>query len=127
MQSLVGMWKLVEVRAFDDVGRDQVPPLGTHPMGIMIFEATRMLGAICDGSEKLPPDAPSRAFGSYCGAYTFDGLELRTRVDRASTPELLVDQVRHIRFDGPTRMKINPVAGAMGNQSHFELLWERVG
>ena len=39
MQSLVGMWKLVEVRPFDDVGRDQVPPLGTHPMGIMIFEA----------------------------------------------------------------------------------------
>ena len=34
MQSLVGMWKMVRVRAFDYVGRDQVPPLGTHPMGI---------------------------------------------------------------------------------------------
>jgi hypothetical protein len=38
-----------------------------------------------------------------------------------------VDLVRHVRFDGQTRMKINPVAGAMGNQSHFELVWERIG
>ncbi len=30
----------------------------------MIFEADRMLGAICDGSETLPPDVQSRAFGS---------------------------------------------------------------
>jgi hypothetical protein len=126
MQTFVGIWKLVEVRPFDDVGRDQMPPLGPHPMGIMIFEAMRMLGAICDGSEKLPPDVASRAFGSYCGTCSFDGLELRTRVDGASTPELLVDQVRHIRFDGPTRMKINPVGEPWETKSHFELVWERV-
>ncbi len=127
MPSLVGTWKLVEVRAFDDAARDLAPPLGLHPMGVMIFDAHRMLGAICDGSETFPPEFQSRAFGSYCGAYSFDGLELRTRVDGASKPELLVDQVRHVRFDGPARMKINPVAGAMGNQSHFELVWERIG
>jgi hypothetical protein len=127
MQDLVGTWRLVEVRPFDDVGHEQAPPLGEHPMGVMIFETERMLGAICDGSGSLPPDARSRAFGSYCGAYSFDGLELRTHVDGASTPELLVDQVRHVRFDGLTRMKINPVSGALGNQSHFELVWERVG
>jgi Lipocalin-like domain len=126
MQSLVGTWKLVEVRPFDDVGRNQSPPLGPHPMGVMIFEAKRMLRAICDGRETLPPDVPSRAFGSYCGTYIFDGLELRTHVAGASTPELLADQVRHIRFDGPTRMKINPVAGSLGNQSHFQLVWEWV-
>jgi hypothetical protein len=127
MGSLVGTWKLVEVRPFDDVGRQLAPPLGQHPMGIMVFESQRMLGAICDGGGPLPPDAPSRAFGSYCGSYSFDGVELRTHVDGASTPDLLVDQVRHVRFDGPTRIKINPVSGALGNQSHFELVWERVG
>jgi hypothetical protein len=38
-----------------------------------------------------------------------------------------VDQVRRVRFEGPTRKKINPVSGALGDQSHFELVWERVG
>jgi hypothetical protein len=127
MPSLVGTWKLVEVHAFDDVGREKAPRLDQHPMGVMIFDTERMLGALCDGSVTLPPDIPSRAFGSYCGTYSFDGLELITHVDGASTPELFVDQVRHVRFEGPTRMKINPVSGALGDQSHFELVWERVG
>ena len=127
MSDLAGTWKLVEVRAFDDVGRGEPPPLGQHPMGIMVFESDRMLGAVCDGSAALAPGASSRAFGSYCGTYTFDGLELVTKVDGASTPTLLADQVRHIRFDGPSRMRINPVAGALGNQNHFELIWERIG
>ncbi len=61
----------------------------------MIFETERMLGTVCDGSVPLPPDVPSRAFGAYCGTYSFDGMELITYVDGASTPELFVDQVRH--------------------------------
>ena len=28
MQSLIGIWMLVEARAFDDVGRELPPPLG---------------------------------------------------------------------------------------------------
>ena len=97
--------------------------------------AAMLAGAVqtghrCSGANRpvtLPPDVPSRAFGSYCGTYSFDGMELITHVDGASTPELFVDQVRHVRFEGPTRMKINPVSGALGDQSHFELVWERVG
>jgi hypothetical protein len=75
MPNLVGTWKLVDVRAFDDVGREQAPPLGQHAMGVMIFEAERMLGTVCDGTMQLPPDVPSRAFGAYCGTLLVAGFQ----------------------------------------------------
>ena len=54
-------------------------------------------------------------------------MGLITHVDGASAPEICVDHAQHVRFESPTRMKINPVSGALEDQSHFELVWERVG
>jgi hypothetical protein len=34
--------------------------------------------------------------------------------DDASRPELIVDQERRVRFDGPNRMMVVPVSGAAG-------------
>ena len=62
MQSLVGTWKLLEARAFDDAGHELPQPLGLHPMGITVFEAERMIGVVADGRTWLPADAPPRAF-----------------------------------------------------------------
>jgi hypothetical protein len=38
VQSLVGTWKLLEGRAFDDAGHELPQPLGPHPMGIAVIE-----------------------------------------------------------------------------------------
>ena len=49
MQSLAGtMWRLVEAVETDEQGTKLPPPLGLHPMGFAIFEAERMLVAVCD-------------------------------------------------------------------------------
>jgi hypothetical protein len=126
MESLAGtMWKLVEARAFDGAGR-RFEPLGPQPIGFAIFETERMLGAITDARPSMPPDAPSRFFLAYTGTYTFDGTELVTRADDASRPELVVDQVRRIRFESPTRMVAMPVSGVPG-QGGIEVVWERIG
>jgi hypothetical protein len=62
MQSLAGtMWKLIEVRAYDEEGR-KLLPLGPQPAGFTIFEADRMLGAVADMRASLPLDAASRFF-----------------------------------------------------------------
>jgi hypothetical protein len=61
----------------------------------------------------LPPEI-KRTFVAYCGPYTFDGTRLVTHADSASSPDLLTDQVRHIRFDGPRRMTAVPVSRLLG-------------
>jgi hypothetical protein len=64
---------------------------------------------------------------AYCGRYTFDGTKLVTRVDGASSPEMMEDQVRHIRFDGSSRMIAVPVSRLFGRGGGLELVWERCG
>jgi hypothetical protein len=90
----------------------------------VIFEAERMLVAAADGRASLPPNSPSRFFLAYTGTYRFDGAELVT-ADDASRPELVVDQVRHIRFESPTRMVAIPVSGVAGANG-IEVVWERI-
>ena len=80
----------------------------------------------CDARETLPPGI-RRAFAAYCGSYTFDGKELVTRVDGASGPDMLENQVRHIRFDTPDRMTVIPVSRLFGQSAGLELVWDRVG
>ena len=117
MQGLVGVWKLIEMHAFDETGREVPSPFGPQPMGVAIFDAERVMAMGGDGRTTLPPEA-KRAFLAYCGKYTFDGTKLVTEVDGASSADLLDDQVRHIRFNGPRQMT---ASGGM------ELVWERVG
>jgi hypothetical protein len=125
MQSLADtMWRVIEVRAFDEAGR-KLLPLGPQPRGFAIFDAERMLTAVVDARASLPPDAPPRFFVAYTGTYRFDGVELVTRADDASKPELVVDQVRRIRFEGENRLVAVPVSGLPG-QSGTEVVWERV-
>ncbi len=126
MASLVGVWKLVEAHAFDNSGRELPSPLGPRPMGIAIFDAERAIATAGDGRVTLPSDVPERKFAAYCGRYSFDGTELVTLVDGASSPDMFTDQVRHIRFDSPTRMVVVPKSRLFGLGGGLELVWERV-
>ena len=95
-------------------------------MGVAIFDAERGMAMGCDSRTALPPEA-KRAFVAYCGRYTFDGTKLVTHADGASSPELLEDQVRHIRFDGSRRMTAVPVPRLFDRSGGVELVWERIG
>lgn len=127
MQTLVGTWKLIEARAFDKVGQETPSPLGPAPMGLVLFEAERMLGTVADGRPAMPSDLPQRAFFSYTGAYQFDGETLITRVDGASSPDGFADQVRRITFQGPDRIVVVPLSRVLDRSSGLELVWERIG
>ena len=126
MTSLVGVWKLVEARTFDESGRELPPPLGPQPMGLAFFEAERMVGVIGDARTSVPTGGPARFFVSYTGTYSFDGEVLVTKADDASRPELIVEQVRKVRFDGPNRMTVVPTSGMPG-YSGVNVVWERIG
>ena len=124
MPSLVGVWKLVAARTFDEAGREVPSPLGPHPMGVAIIDAERMMAMASDGRTELPPET-KRAFAAYCGQYTFDGTKLVTRVDGASSPDMMEDQVRHIRFEGGRRMIVVPASRLFDRGSGLELVWDR--
>ena len=126
MDSLAGtIWRVIEVRG--GAAADAEPqPLGPHPVGLVMFEAERMMGVVADGRVSLPPGEASRFFVAYAGGYRFDGVELVVRVDEASRPELMIEQVRRLRFESDTRMMAVPVAG-LPEQAGIEVVWERVG
>jgi hypothetical protein len=69
MQSLIGTWRLIEACAFDEDGNALPPPLGPKPMGIILYEAERMVVAVCDGRLAVPQEAAERVFSSYTGIY----------------------------------------------------------
>lgn len=125
MESLVGVWKLVEARAFDHAGQEVPSPLGPQPMGTVFFEAERMVGIIGDARASVPVEGPARSFIAYTGTYSFDGEVLVTKTDDASRPELIVEQVRKVRFDGPDRIMIVPTSGRAGYNG-TRTVWERL-
>jgi hypothetical protein len=128
MQNLDGtMWRLIEASAFDDDDRELSLPLGESPMGFIMFGAERIITALVDGRPNLPPDVPSRTFGAYSGRYRFDGTELVTSVDSASSTDLAGEQIRHIRFESPTRMVATTKHKVLGREAGLKFVWERVG
>jgi hypothetical protein len=86
-----------------------------------------MIVAVADGRLSLPPDAPSRAFAAYTGRYRFDGTELLTSIDGASSPDLAEQQIRHVLFESPTRMAVTPKNTVLGRAAGLKFVWERVG
>ena len=127
MQSLVGIWKLVEARAFDGAGHEVPSPLGPEPMGGIFVEAERIMVIVGDGRVTLPPDAPKRAFLAYSGPYTFDGTEYVCHPDSGSNPEMFADQIRRVRFESPTRMVVHPLSRVLDRGAGLEFVFERVG
>ena len=125
MQSLVGIWKLVEARAFDEAGHEVPSPLGPEPMGVLLIEAKRIMVTAGDGRVILPPDAPKHAFAAYSGPYTFDGTTYVCHVDSASSPEMFADQIRVARFESPTRMVVHPLSRLLGRGAGLEFVFER--
>jgi hypothetical protein len=127
LHSLVGIWKLVEGRAFDDAGHEVPSPLGPEPMGGLFAEAEQSMVIVGDGCITLPPDAPKRAIVAYSGPFTFDGTRYVCHPDSASSPELLADQIRGVRFESPTRLVVHPSSRLLDRSAGLEFVFERVG
>ena len=98
--------------------------LALNPMGIILYDAERMIVVVCDGRRTMPDGATERSFISYAGAYKFDGEKLVVRVDGASSPAGFADQVRQISFREPNRYVATLVDG---NSVRRDLTWERIG
>ena len=126
MQSLSGtIWKLVEVRASGEDGREVASPIPC-PLGITMFGDERILAAVTDTCEAQQPDAQARVFFSYTGTYRWDGTTLSTVADAASRPDMVTQHVRDMRFDGPRRLVVTPKTSLLGRAAGLTFIWELV-
>ena len=109
MDPLIGVWRLVEGRAWDDAGNSLPPPYGACPMGQIVFTAEgRMLAALCNGD-------------------TDAGTTLTTDVDIASdTRRIGGQQVREAFLDGDRLLLRPPLRAYNGINQQRELQWERI-
>jgi hypothetical protein len=125
MQDLAGtVWRVTSARAFDANGREHPSPMGPTPMGIVEFGAERLMAAIGDGRAPAAPGEAPRRYFSYTGSYTFDGAQLITRPDAASSPDLLGPQPRGVRFEGERGMVLIPPPRE--GSITVEIYWERL-
>ena len=126
MQSLVGIWRLVEVRARDPEGRSIASEYGPAPIGTVQFGAQRMMAAL--GDSRPPAEGETRFWVAYTGVWSLDGAVLSTRVDAAHPANRIgTDQVRQVRFEGERMVLQPPPRLVEGVMNHLELAWERAG
>ena len=127
MDALIGIWRLVESKAWDEAGNSLPAPYGARPLGQITFTAEgRMLAALCNGDAD-PGAGVDRGYSSYGGFYTLDGTTLTTAVDVASdTRRIGGQQVREAFLDGERLVLRPPLRAYGGVMQQRELLWERV-
>lgn len=127
-QKLIGTWALLRGTCTAADGTPRPEPYGPQGMGRVSFSPDGyMVAVVCDCRTDLPSGA-EREYNSYCGAYTFDGRRLVTKVFANSDPRRLgADQVRDIRFEGDLLVMRPPPSaepGRVGDQR--EIWWEKI-
>jgi len=125
---LIGTWRLIGGTAVDAEGRSLPPPYGPQPMGLITLNAGGRVMVVSGDGRSALPDGSSRAFGSYCGGYSFDGATLIVTVDGTSSPRAPLGsrQVRSVRFEGEVMVLTPPPAIVEGMMQRRELYWERL-
>ena len=128
MTSVVGYWRLVEVRGFDTEGRPVAETrYGPEPTGLLHLAETRMQAALGDGRAVLPPGA-TRFWIAYSGPYRFDGATLVTQVEAASDPAWIGgEQPRAARWEGALLVLTPPLRPFGAAMQRLDLVWARIG
>ena len=127
MVSVIGVWRLVEARAWDEAGNSLAAPYGENPVGHITFTAQgRMLAALCNGDPD-PSGNLDRSYSSYGGTYTLSGDTLTTLVDVAADPlRIGTEQVRKARMSGERLVLRPPLRSYAGVPQQRELEWEKI-
>ena len=128
LAGVYGTWKLVRGQSKDPNGEPLPPPYGGEKAigNVVLTRDGRMAAVLIDGRPKLPEGA-TREYTSYCGAFTFDGETLITRVDACSDPARMhTDQIRNVRFENGLMILQPPPKDINGIIYHRELSWRKI-
>lgn len=126
----IGTWRLV---SFTQLDGQPVPDRGTHPTGLIYYDATGQMAAqimpdspprrAFAGSEPTPEEALAalRGYTAYFGTYTVDErARTVTHHREGNIKAALNDVVRRYEFLPGDRVALMPV------ENQTRLVWERV-
>lgn len=123
---MIGIWRLVEVRARDPEGNRIASEFGPAPIGTVQFGVERMMAAL--GDSRPPAAGETRFWVAYTGVWDLQGDVLSTRVDAAHPANRIgTDQVRQVRWEGERVVLQPPPRVVQGVMNHLELEWEKLG
>jgi hypothetical protein len=125
---ITGTWKLVRTRAeAEDGSAVQAPFGGEHVIGRLVLDPSgRMMGSIMDGRPEIPP-GQQRERSFYSGIYTYDGKQLRTRVDVSIDQDRIgTEQVRDVSFEGEHMVLRPPLRSYQGRMERHSLWWIKI-
>ena len=128
MENVYGTWQLVWGQSKDPSGAPLPPPYGGEKAigRVVLTREGRMAAVLIDGRAELPA-GEMREYTSYCGAFTFDGQTLVTRVDACSDPARMnTDQIRQVRFEDGLMILQPPPKDVDGVIYHRELAWKKI-
>ena len=128
LAGVYGTWTLVRGQSKDPNGAPLPPPYGGEKAigSVVLTRDGRMAAVLIDGRAELPA-GETREYTSYCGAFTFDGATLITRVDACSDPARMdTDQVRNVRFEDGLMILQPPPKDVNGVIYHRELSWRKI-
>lgn len=128
IDDVYGTWKLVRGVSKDPDGAPLPPPYaGDKAIGnVVLTRDGRMAAVLIDGRPDIAA-GETREYTSYCGAFTFDGSTLITRVDACSDPARMdTDQIRQVRFEDGLMILRPPPKDVDGVIYHRELFWRKI-
>jgi len=125
---ITGTWKLVRTKAETEDGSPaQAPFGGEQVIGRLVLDPSgRMMGAIMDGRSEIPA-GQQRERSFYSGIYTYDGKQLRTRVDTSIDEDRIgTEQVRDVSFEGEHMVLRPPLRRYQGRMERHSLWWIKI-
>jgi hypothetical protein len=126
--NITGTWKLVRTRAeAEDGSPAQAPFGGESVIGRLVLDPSgRMMGAIMDARPEIPAEQ-QRERSFYSGIYTYDGKQLRTRVDTSIDQDRIgTEQVRDVSFEGEYMVLRPPLRRYQGRMERHSLWWVKI-
>ena len=82
-----------------------------------------MMASIIDSRHEIP-EGQIRDYSAYCGAFTFDGETLITRVDASVDADRIgTDQVRGVSFEGELMVLRPPLRSYGGRPAEQRVIW----
>ena len=125
MRNVFGTWRLVKAIAEDADGKPLPPPFGGElAIGRLVLrEDGRMMASIIDSRHEIP-EGQIRDYSAYCGAFTFDGETLITKVDASVDADRIgTDQVRGVSFEGELMVLRPPLRSYGGRPAEQRVIW----
>lgn len=137
---LVGTWKLVSATSASASGKQNEPPYGIDPVGVLTYTEDGRVSALISYGGRKPLSAGAKppalleeqaeafkTFLAYAGRYTLSGNKVVHSIEISSIQNYVNKElVRTIEFHEDRIILVTPATMVNGKIQIIELVWQRL-